>query len=166
MNVAPTDVRSGLPGSGPQTLKSKFGTPSAERSMPNTSQMTPNSNTARPSSTSADTLLIMAVSYRKASLLPLLAGYCPAKNYCHDHALTFLILIAPFAVAATLSWAAHRAGYLRLHTDQFRFAAPMVGRLFEDDARRVRIEHDVDAIRTRFEQQPSWPDSGVRGERR
>ena len=29
-----------------------------------------------------------------------------------------------------------------------------------------RAEHDVDAIRTRFERQPSWPDSGVRGERR
>ena len=76
MIVAPTDVRSGLPGSGPQTLKSKFGTPSADRSMPNTSQMTPNSKTARPSSTSADTLFIaMAAFYRKVSFLPLLAGY-------------------------------------------------------------------------------------------
>ena len=56
MSDAPTDMRSGLPGSGPQTLKSKLGTPSAERSMPNTSQMTPNSKSASPSSTSADTL--------------------------------------------------------------------------------------------------------------
>ena len=31
------------PASGPQTLKSKLGTPSAERSMPKTSQITPNS---------------------------------------------------------------------------------------------------------------------------
>jgi len=74
--VAPTEVRSGLPGSGPQTLKSKFGTPSPERSMPKTSQMTPNSKIARPSSTSVDTLFnAMAAFYRKVSFLPLLAGY-------------------------------------------------------------------------------------------
>src|SRR3981189_1787381 len=81
---APTDVRSGRPGSGPQTLKSKLGTPSAERSMPNTSQMTPNSKTARPSSTNAETLLIMAVSYRMRSVLPLLAEYLSSNNCCHE----------------------------------------------------------------------------------
>src|SRR6478736_9880277 len=86
MIVAPTEVRSGLPPSGPQTLKSKFGTPSAERSMPKTSQMTPNSKIARPSSTSVDTLLIaMAAFYRKVSFLPLLAGSLLAEYYCHDH---------------------------------------------------------------------------------
>ena len=37
-------------------------------------------------------------------------------------ALTFLILIAPFAVAAALSWAAHRSGSLRLRIDQVRMA--------------------------------------------
>ncbi len=80
-------------------------------------------------------------------------------------ALTFLILTSPFALTALLSWAAHRSGSLRVHLDQFRFAAPMSGRLFEDrDAYRIR--HDVDAIRTRFEQQPSWPSSGATGERR
>ena len=80
-------------------------------------------------------------------------------------ALTFLILIAPFVVAATLSWAAHRSGTLRMRIDQFRVSAPMVGRLFEDrDASRV--EHDLDAIRTRFEQNPVWPASGALGERR
>src|SRR5882757_10117476 len=84
--VAPTDVRSGVPGVGPQTLKSKLGTPSAERSMPKTSQITPNSKIARPSSTSADTLFnAMAASYRKVSFLPLLAGYLLAEHYCHDH---------------------------------------------------------------------------------
>src|SRR5690349_20446353 len=84
--VASTDVRSGLPGSGPQTLKSKLGTPSAERSMPNTSQMTPNSKIARPSSTSVDTLLnAMAAFYLKVSFLPLLAGSLSAEHYCHDH---------------------------------------------------------------------------------
>src|SRR5258705_344526 len=84
--VAPTDVRNGLPGSGPQTLKSKLGTPSAERSMPKTSQITPNSKIARPSSTSADTLFnAMAAFYRKVSFLPLLAGYLLAEYYCHDH---------------------------------------------------------------------------------
>src|ERR1700710_1297116 len=81
---APTDVRNGRPGSGPQTLKSKFGTPSADRAIPNTSQMTPNSKTARPSSTRADTVLIMAVSYRTRSLLPLLAEYISSNNCCHE----------------------------------------------------------------------------------
>ena len=81
-------------------------------------------------------------------------------------ALTFLILIAPFAVAAAFSWAAHRSGSLRLRLDQFRMAAPMSGRLFEDDRDIYRAEHDFDAVRTRFERQPTWPASGVLGERR
>ena len=67
-------------------------------------------------------------------------------------ALTFLILIAPFAVAAALSWAAHRSDSLRIRFDQFRWSAPMIGRLFEDDRDGFRVAHDVDAIRTRFEQ--------------
>ena len=45
-------------------------------------------------------------------------------------ALTFLILIAPIAVAVALSWAAHRTGSLRLRLDQFRMAGPMSGRFF------------------------------------
>jgi hypothetical protein len=81
-------------------------------------------------------------------------------------ALTFLILIAPFAVAAALSWAAHRSGSLRFRLDQFRMAAPMAGRVFEDDRDLFRTQHDVDAIRTRFEHQPVWPSSGALGERR
>ena len=84
--------------------------------------------------------------------------------------LTFLILIAPFAVAGALSWAAHRSDVLRLHTDQFQLAAPMVGRLFGSDRANdrdaYRVEHDLDAIRTRFEQHPMWPASGALGERR
>ncbi|GAC1406948.1 MAG: hypothetical protein NVS4B6_20240 [Mycobacterium sp.] len=68
-------------------------------------------------------------------------------------ALTFLILISPFAVATALRWAAHRS-------DAFRILH------FEDDRDGSRIAHDVDAIRTRFEQQPFWPASGARGERR
>jgi hypothetical protein len=80
-------------------------------------------------------------------------------------ALTFLILIAPFALAATLSWAAHRSDSFRMRLDQFRMAAPMGGRFF-DDRDAFRVEHDVDAIRTRFEQHPVWPSSGALGERR
>jgi len=79
--------------------------------------------------------------------------------------LIFLILLSPFAIAALLSSAANRSGSLRLHLDQFRFAAPMSGRLFEDRD-SSRVQHDLDAIRTRFEQQPSWPSSGATGERR
>src|SRR6185312_3986579 len=81
-------------------------------------------------------------------------------------ALTFLILIAPFAVAATLSWAAHGSGALRLRIDQFRMAGPMSGRFFEDDRDAFRVRHDVDAVRTRFEQQPFWPGSGSLSEGR
>jgi hypothetical protein len=64
--------------------------------------------------------------------------------------LTFLILLAPFALAALLTSAAHRSGALRLHLDQFRWAGPMTGRLFED-RESYRAQHDLDAIRTRFE---------------
>ncbi|OBB06221.1 hypothetical protein A5662_10060 [Mycobacteriaceae bacterium 1482268.1] len=67
-------------------------------------------------------------------------------------AMTFLILIAPFVVAGSLSWAAHRSSVSR--------------GLFEDDRDGFRIAHDVDAIRTRFEKQPFWPASGATGERR
>lgn len=80
-------------------------------------------------------------------------------------ALIALILLSPFALAALLTWAAHRSGSLRLHLDQFRVAAPMRGRVFYDRD-FTRAQHDLDAIRTRFEQQPSWPRSGATGERR
>ena len=72
-------------------------------------------------------------------------------------ALTFLILIAPFAVAAALSWAAHRRP---------RFGAPWLTGLVENDRDAYRVEHDADAIRTRWEKQPFWPASGALGERR
>jgi ABC-type uncharacterized transport system permease subunit len=81
-------------------------------------------------------------------------------------ALTFLILSAPFALTALLTWAAHRSGVLRLSLEQFRLAAPLAGRLFEDDRDLARVAHDADAIRTRFERQPSWPSGGATGERR
>ena len=81
-------------------------------------------------------------------------------------ALTLLVLIALFAVAAALSWAAHRSDSIRIRFDQFRGSAPMMGRLFEDDRDGFRVAHDVDAVRTRFEQQPFWPSSGARVERR
>ncbi|SEH60988.1 hypothetical protein SAMN04489835_1992 [Mycolicibacterium rutilum] len=81
-------------------------------------------------------------------------------------ALIYLIIASPFALIAGLAWAAHRSGSLRLRLDQFRLAAPMAGRLFEDDRDMSRVAHDLDAIRTRFEHQPVWPSSGVLGERR
>ena len=55
---------------------------------------------------------------------------------------------------------------LRLHTDQFRVSAPLVGPLFTDDADARRVRHDLDAVRSRFEQHPVWPSSGALGERR
>jgi hypothetical protein len=80
--------------------------------------------------------------------------------------LTFLILISPLAVAVALSWAAHRTGSLRLRMDRFRMAGPMSGRYLEDDRDALRIDHEVDAVRTRFERQPFWPSSGSLSEGR
>jgi hypothetical protein len=80
--------------------------------------------------------------------------------------VTTLILMAPFALAAAISWAAHRSHALRWRIDQFAASAPMVGRLFDDDRDMYRVEHDADAIRTRFESNPVWPASGAMGERR
>ncbi|MHC9295534.1 hypothetical protein ACRCUN_23980 [Mycobacterium sp. LTG2003] len=70
-------------------------------------------------------------------------------------ALALLILISPFVVAAALSWAAHRDGILRFRMD-----------LFAPDYDSYRAEHELDAIRTRFEHDPVWPSAGVLGERR
>ncbi|ULE35101.1 hypothetical protein [Mycobacterium sp. IDR2000157661] len=81
-------------------------------------------------------------------------------------ALTILILIAPPAAAVAFGWAARRSGVLRFRLDQFRMAAPMAGRLFTDDRDVLRMEHDLEAIRTRFEHHPIWPSSGALGERR
>ncbi len=81
-----------------------------------------------------------------------------------SYTLLIAIMLAPFALVAALAARAHKDGHLRFHLDQFRFTTPMVGHLVEEDFRR--IDHDADAIRTRFEAQPTWPDSGVRGERR
>lgn len=79
-------------------------------------------------------------------------------------ALAVLIMVSPFLVAAALSWAAHRTGILRVHLDQFRTYAPLAGRLADYDT--YRAGQDLDAIRTRFEEHPSWPSAGVVGERR
>lgn len=61
------------------------------------------------------------------------------------------IVLGPFALVASLATRAQGSGYLGWHIDRFRFAAPMAGRWFEDDADLRRIGHDVDAIRTRFQ---------------
>jgi hypothetical protein len=56
---------------------------------------------------------------------------------------------------------------LRRYLDELRFTTPMVARLLEDrDADTRRMGHDLDAIRTRFEQQPTWPSSGARADSR
>ncbi|MCV7253894.1 MULTISPECIES: hypothetical protein [Mycobacteriaceae] len=90
-------------------------------------------------------------------------------------ALAILILLAPFALAITLGWLANRSHVLRLHLDQFRVPASAWDRVFDidpdasrtfGDSDAARIQHDLDAIRTRFEEAPAWPSSGVLGERR
>ncbi len=85
-------------------------------------------------------------------------------------ALILLAILAPFPLAGALIRLASRQGTLRLHLFQFRPAAPFAGRLagsdngFDRDGLRTR--HELDAIRTRFEQQPAWPTSSASGERR
>jgi hypothetical protein len=85
-------------------------------------------------------------------------------------ALAILILVAPFVVAAALGWVAHKTGIFRFNFDQFRMAGPMSGRYFSpdlaDDRDAWRVDHDVDAVRTRFEKQPFWPASGSLSEGR
>lgn len=67
----------------------------------------------------------------------------------------FFILLAPFALAALLSWASHRDDSVRRSLiDEF------------GDPDWYRTRHDAEAVRTRFEEQPSWPSSTVLGERR
>jgi hypothetical protein len=66
--------------------------------------------------------------------------------------LGFSILLAPFVVAAALGWAAHRSDGIR--------------RLSGEGTDARRTQHELDAIRTRFERQPAWPTSGALGERR
>ena len=82
--------------------------------------------------------------------------------------LVTLVLLAPFAATAAITSVAHRDGTLRLYARQFPVAAPLVGRLNrdDDDADARRVEHDLDAVRTRFEEHPVWPSPGVVGERR
>ena len=67
----------------------------------------------------------------------------------------FLILAAPFAIAALLSWASHRSHPARNHLSST-----------SDDRDWYRVEHDAEAARTRFEKSPAWPASGATGERR
>ncbi|TFV60023.1 hypothetical protein E4P42_06530 [Mycobacterium sp. PS03-16] len=83
-------------------------------------------------------------------------------------ALIALAVTAPFALTAALAWVAHRNGILRLHLDQFRVFAPMRGRLSDgqEDRDFSRAQHDLEAVRSRFEEHPVWPSSGAVGERR
>ena len=69
--------------------------------------------------------------------------------------LAFLVLSAPFAIAALLSWSTHRNDAAR---------ASLLKEYGDRDY--YRAWHDVEAARTRFERNPTWPASGVTGERR
>lgn len=80
--------------------------------------------------------------------------------------LITLAILAPFLLGAALIAAAHRQGHLRLHLDQFRIAAPLAGSFHAEDRDGLRTQHDIDAIRSRFEAAPAWPASSASGERR
>lgn len=58
--------------------------------------------------------------------------------------LMLAVLLAPFTVVIVLE---HRGNVGALRW----FAVPMAGRLCEDDPDLRRMQHDTDAIRTRFE---------------
>ena len=81
-------------------------------------------------------------------------------------ALITLAILAPFLLGTFLIRAAHRQGILRLSPDQFRIAAPLAGSFDADDRDGLRTQHDIDAIRSRFEEHPAWPTSSASGERR
>ncbi|WP_099022344.1 hypothetical protein [Mycolicibacterium palauense] len=76
------------------------------------------------------------------------------------------VLLTPIGLVAALTLRSRRRGRLRRPTRRFRFAVPAVSQLPGDDPDIRRVSHDVDAIRTRFENQPVWPHPGSRGERR
>jgi hypothetical protein len=81
--------------------------------------------------------------------------------------LITVVLLASFGLVAALAPRSHANSYLRRHLGHFRLATPAVGYLFDDrDSDGRRIDHDTDAIRTRFEEHPAWPSSGSRDERR
>lgn len=77
-------------------------------------------------------------------------------------AIALLILSAPFAIAAAVTWAAHRSDTLRFRLDLFEVPFSPG----QSDYEAYRADHDLDLVRTRFEKHPSWPSAGVSGERR
>ncbi|WP_441959517.1 hypothetical protein [Mycolicibacterium houstonense] len=77
-------------------------------------------------------------------------------------AIALIILASPFVVAAAVSWAARRNNLMRFRLDLFDIPF----RVGQPDYESYRAGHDLDAIRTRFERQPSWPSAGASGERR
>ncbi len=58
----------------------------------------------------------------------------------------------------------------RLRLPELWLATLTAGRAYgsdpADDRDALRVQHDLDAVRTRFEQHPAWPASGALGERR
>jgi len=89
-------------------------------------------------------------------------------------ALTIFLLVtavgfALFGVATVLTTVRHPNSTARSHRPPRR-TTPRVGHLFhgddDRDADARRIGRDVDAIHSRFEQQPVWSSSGAFGERR
>jgi hypothetical protein len=65
--------------------------------------------------------------------------------------ISLSILTAPFVVAVALGWVTHRSDGLRPG--------------LRDSSDAVRMQHELEAIRTRFERQPGLA-SGAVGERR
>jgi hypothetical protein len=61
--------------------------------------------------------------------------------------LLFVILLASFALGAALC----------------AFVPPAAAQADERDRDATRSEHDLNAVRTRFERRPSWQSSATRG---
>ena len=70
-------------------------------------------------------------------------------------AFALIILAAPFIVAATAAWAAHRAGVLRFRIDLFAVDPA-------SDYETHRAWRDLDAIRAHFGEHPTAQPSSMR----
>ncbi len=71
----------------------------------------------------------------------------PDRGKAMNSLLLFMILLAPFALGAALC----------------AFLPPIATQPNERDRDAPRLEHDLNAVRTRFERQPSWPSAEARG---
>ncbi len=129
--------------------------------MPNTSQMTPNSNTAttvenesRDTAQSHGRILSHRVSAATVGWI-LCGRIITAMTALITFLLLTVVLIAPFGVVAAIAAAPiATAPCVCTATSSWSPRPWSAGFTTTDDADARRVEHDLDAIRTRFENAP------------